>query len=75
MRSEAVRTFARRCLTETQYRRIALLYGFHGPPRTVRQVAAMEGVYPNAVQDSHTQALRKLERDAYLLLLWFTIWL
>lgn len=75
MRSEAVRTFARQRLTETQYRRLALLWGFHDQPLSVRQVAKREGVYPNAVQQSHAAALEKLSKDARLLLLWLTIYL
>lgn len=75
MRSEAVRTFARQRLTEVQYRRLAKLYGFHGPAMSERQVAREEGVYRNAVHQSHAAALEKLSRDARLLLLWFTIYL
>ena len=42
---------------------------------TVRQVAKMERVYPNAVQQSHDAALEKLAHDAYLLLLYFTLYI
>jgi len=65
----------RQRLTETQYRRVALLWGFHGPPLTVRQVAQQEKVYPNAIQQSHAAAMAKLSNDARLLLLWLTIWI
>lgn len=75
MRSEAVRTFARSRLTETQYRRLAKLYGFHGPPMSERQVANEEGVYRNAVHQSHASAIEKLRHDARLLLLWLTIYI
>ena len=75
MRSEAIRTFARQRLTEVQYRRVALLYGFHGPPMSGRQVARAEHVHLNAVQQSHNAALVKLTKDIRLLLLWLTIWM
>lgn len=46
-----------RRLTEKQYRRVALLYGFDGPAMTEREAAEAEGVDRRAVHDSKNQAL------------------
>jgi len=74
-RSEIIRRVCREKLTPIQYRRIGLLYGFNNrEPMTERQVAAVEGVYRNAVHVSHHQALRRLGSDYRLLLLWVTMW-
>lgn len=64
------RAQVRRCLTETQYRRVAYLFGFDTPELSQRDVAEIEGVYVNAVQKSKRQALDKMRRHSYLWLFW-----
>lgn len=54
---QAVRAHLMRRLTEKQYRRVALLYGFDGPPMSQREVAEAEGVGRIRVRKSVRQAV------------------
>jgi hypothetical protein len=66
----AIRGILREKLTETQYRRVALLYGFDGPEMGVREVARAEGRDKVAIQKSRDAMLRKLANDWRLWGLW-----
>lgn len=68
--SRAVRAILQERLTDTQYRRVALLYGFDGDPLSERQAAAVEGCGRPRVQRSREAALRKLRSNAELWFLW-----
>ena len=57
-------------LTDVQYRRLALLYGFDGPAMSQRAAAEVEGVAQPTVKESHDAALEKLRDNGYLWLLW-----
>jgi len=51
-------------LTEKQYRRVALLFGFDGPSMSQREVAEVEEVDRRAVGDSLRQVVGRKERIA-----------
>src|SRR5690606_23571418 len=68
--NRAVRAILQDRLTDTQYRRVALLYGFDGDPLSERQAAAVEGCGRPRVQRSREAALRKLRNNAELWFLW-----
>src|SRR5690606_7556992 len=68
--NRAVRAILQERLTETQYRRVALRYGFDGEPLSERQAGAVEGCGRPRVQRSREAALRKLRSNAELWFLW-----
>lgn len=68
--NRAVRAILQERLTDTQYRRVALLYGFDGDPLSERQAAAVEGCGRPRVQRSREAALRKLRQNGELWFLW-----
>lgn len=57
-------------LTDTQYRRVALLFGFDGPEMTQRDVAEIEDISHISVYEAKELAFDKLKNDMYLWFLW-----
>lgn len=54
---QALRAHLMRRLTEKQYRRVSLLFGFDGPPMSQREVAEAEGVARFAILNSKQQVV------------------
>lgn len=70
VKGRAVRLHLLSRLTEKQYRRVALLYGFDGPEMSVREVAEAEDVSKPAVHYVRHKVLDKMSSDGYLWVLW-----
>lgn len=71
-RQRTVRAIMLERLTEIQYRRMVLLYGFDGPALTEREVAEVEKCARRSVRQSQDAAERILGRDWRMWLLWLT---
>jgi hypothetical protein len=69
-RVRVVREILLERLTETQYRRLALLFGFDGPAMGVRETARAEGVRDYAIRQSRDSAFLRLKNDWRLWLFW-----
>lgn len=73
---KAIRAVLEERLTPTQYRRLALLYGFDTLPLNLSQVARREGVSAPAVRKSREAAMEQLREgppDWRLWALWLMI--
>lgn len=70
VRQRAIRAHLIRRLTEKQYRRVALLYGFDGEPMSERDVAATEGVARRTIRTVVGRVYDKLRQNGRLWLLW-----
>lgn len=70
VRQRAIREHLLQRLTEKQYRRVALLYGFDREPMSFRKVAKAEGVIHTTIQTIHDRVLAKFKQNGYLWLLW-----
>ena len=69
---KAIRQVMRERLTRTQYRRVALLFGFDGPPMTQDRVAAHEGVSRASIRRAKFRATARLGGDWRAWVLWLT---